>query len=478
MQAMAQPLWLQGLITIGVGAVSGGITNAVAVWMLFHPYERRGIGPFRIQGAIPKNKSRLAKSIGKAVGERLLSPEDLARQLTSPELRTAFDKAIASFLDQALNTPRGALKDELPPALAAELERSLEPLALALAERLGDFVEGPGFDAAIGKYVALDRWVEDGIGRPELEQAIRGFLQTQRDRLLHDERPLLDRLPTGLVAALEHAISDYLPVAVERLGAVLADPTARERLRGGLKKFLDRAIRNMMVHERVMAKLVITETRIDRLLDSLEGDAGGLSEIAEVLESAEFRSQVARGVNDGLVHFLRTPLADRLWALGPDRLDGIERAAADYILTALRSPETRRWAVARAHEAIALGRQALAGEPGRQRVAEVAHAAVRALLEKPIGRPADLLPPDAETRLRHALTEPLWTWMQGQVPVVVSQLSVQEMVEQKVLGFSVERMEELIKRVTAKELTLIVQLGYVLGAVVGVLAFGVNLLFS
>ena len=42
---MAESLWLQVLVTVGVGAISGGITNFVAVWMLFHPYEPRGVGP-------------------------------------------------------------------------------------------------------------------------------------------------------------------------------------------------------------------------------------------------------------------------------------------------------------------------------------------------------------------------------------------------------------------------------------------------
>lgn len=471
---MAQPLWIEALVTVGVGAVSGGITNAIAVWMLFHPYDLRGLGPFRIQGAIPKNKARLAKSIGKTVGERLLSEADLARQLASPGLREAFDRAITMFLDQTLNTPRGPLKDELPPAVAAELERSLEPLAQGLAARLAEFVAGPGFDAAVEKYVVLDRWVAEGVERPELEAAVRNFVAAQRARLLRDERPLLDRLPAGLVAALQQAIADYLPVAVERLGALLADPDARERIRTALKKFLDRAIRSLMVHERVVAKLVVTEKRIDRVLAGLEGD--GLGELTEVLESPEFRSQVAQAVNDAVVRFLRTPLADRLWALGPDRLDGLERTAADYILSAVRAPETRAWAVARARDALALGRTALTGDSGRQRVSEAAHAAVAALLEKPIGRPADWLPADAETRLRRVLTDPLWDWMQRQVPVVVSQLSVQGIVEQKVLGFSVERMEEMIKRVTERELKLIVELGYVLGAVVGAAAFGVSVL--
>src|SRR6059036_2104199 len=101
---MPQSVWLEGLVTVGVGALSGGITNAVAVWMLFHPYEARGVGYFKLQGAIPKNRARLAKSIGKTVGQRLLTEEDLARQLTAPGLREAFDRAIAMFLDRAINT--------------------------------------------------------------------------------------------------------------------------------------------------------------------------------------------------------------------------------------------------------------------------------------------------------------------------------------------------------------------------------------
>jgi uncharacterized membrane protein YheB (UPF0754 family) len=57
---------------------------------------------------------------------------------------------------------------------------------------------------------------------------------------------------------------------------------------------------------------------------------------------------------------------------------------------------------------------------------------------------------------------------------VVARLEVPEMVEQKVLGFSTQRMEEIVRGVTQRELTLIVRLGYVLGAVVGLMAFGLN----
>jgi uncharacterized membrane protein YheB (UPF0754 family) len=39
-------------------------------------------------------------------------------------------------------------------------------------------------------------------------------------------------------------------------------------------------------------------------------------------------------------------------------------------------------------------------------------------------------------------------------------------------------MEELIRAVTQRELTLIVRLGYLLGAIVGLAAWGLNALFG
>jgi uncharacterized membrane protein YheB (UPF0754 family) len=52
------------------------------------------------------------------------------------------------------------------------------------------------------------------------------------------------------------------------------------------------------------------------------------------------------------------------------------------------------------------------------------------------------------------------------------------MVEQKVLGFSLERIEEIVRLTTQRELDVIVRLGYVLGGLVGAAAFGVGVLLN
>ncbi|MBI2402978.1 MAG: DUF445 family protein, partial [Gemmatimonadetes bacterium] len=108
-------------------------------------------------------------------------------------------------------------------------------------------------------------------------------------------------------------------------------------------------------------------------------------------------------------------------------------------------------------------------------LAEGSQTAFEALLERPIQRPADWLPPGARDRLVKALSPALWGWIQQQVPAVVEHLDIEALVEQKVLGFSVQRVEELVRATTQRELDLIVRLGYVLGAVVGLAAWGVSL---
>ncbi len=67
-----------------VGAVIGYCTNYIAVKMLFRPLKAVKIGNFTLPftpGIIPKGKERLAKALGKAIGDTLLTKEDMTNAL-------------------------------------------------------------------------------------------------------------------------------------------------------------------------------------------------------------------------------------------------------------------------------------------------------------------------------------------------------------------------------------------------------------
>lgn len=510
-----------GLVTVTVGAISGGITNAVAIWMLFHPYEERGIRPFRLHGAIPKNKARLAKSIGRTVGEKLLTPADLSRRLSAPEVRAAFDEALSGFLDDLLERERGPLLELVPLSVAAEIEGWVDRAARHAADGLAAHLASPAFVTQMEGWIAqlqaeygdrplsgvltpdrreelrgkVSRWLEQFTGGPDLEGALRHFVEVQLQRLGEDGTPLVDRLPPGLVGTVESSISDYLPMAIERIGAVLSDPDAKGRIHQALRTAFDRSVRDLLLHERIVAKLVVTDQTITRLLDGLERD--GFERFAEALSAPEMRQQLTRAVNEGLASFLRIPLRDRLAAMGPEKQAALAGTLGDWLVRVARDDATRHVAeraVERLLDATerrtwkeflsavpaarlaAFAAQAAGGEEGRRWVADAVRGTLRTLLQRPLGRPADWLGAEATARIRASILDAAWGWTEQQVPRVVAQFNVQEMVEQKVLGFSTARMEEIIRTVTQRELTLIVQLGYVLGALVGAVAFGINLL--
>lgn len=87
-----------------VGGVIGYFTNLIAVKMLFYPHKPIILFGKRLPftpGVIPKGQPRIAKAIGKAVAENLITKEDLEKKLLSDEMM----KGIASMISEKLKSP-------------------------------------------------------------------------------------------------------------------------------------------------------------------------------------------------------------------------------------------------------------------------------------------------------------------------------------------------------------------------------------
>ncbi len=269
---IAESSLVRAAVTVLFGALAGGLTNAVAISMLFHPYEPRGLWRFRIHGAIPKNKARLAKTIGRTVGQRLLTSQDLTSQLSAPGVRDAFDQAVQRFVTHLLETERGSLRESLPAELVSELEQALDAVAETVAGRVDEFVATDAFQEAVERFLVrtheqfadkplgdllttvrqtairewVEEWVSNAVTSEGLRDTIHGWLDRQVDRFSTDPTPLLDRLPPDLVAAVEQEMTGYLPVAIDRLSAILSDPDARERIQRALHELFQRFVRELL----------------------------------------------------------------------------------------------------------------------------------------------------------------------------------------------------------------------------------------
>lgn len=513
---------LRGIVTVVGGAVAGGLTNTVAIWMLFHPTRPPAVlgrSVRALQGAIPKNQPRLAKAIGNTVGNRLLTQDDLARVFGQPAFRSAFDERLDSFLHEALDVERGSLRQVLGPEGAARADRIADEALDHLLPRLAEYLASAAFESAVqdkagalaafladasaGDVLTSDRrariegaaaaWMERAVSGDRFREVVDGWVRQGAEKLLASEATLGEALPPSARDALESGMAEYLPVAVQRLGRMLESPDVRERVEAGVRDMLVWLKEELKFHQMVMAKLVLSDRLVTRALNALEAD--GVSRVAELLR--ERPDATRKAIRQALAGFLDRPLSQVLG--DPKDPDGPLDTAVEWIVDLVRTPATRAL-VAERFAAFLEGASErtwgeLAGGVSPERVSALVVEAARSetadalcreggrrlaatALDRPIGRPARLLPPNVVERIREAASGPLWTWMQRQVPAVVAKVDVAKQVEDKVREFPVKDLEALVRRVTERELRMIVWLGYGLGAFVGGFLVAVNWLWG
>ena len=514
---------VRALVTIGLAALAGGLTNTVAIWMLFRPYEPpKVLGKWRLrffQGAVPKNHSRLATAIGRTVGSRLLTPEDLTNTFAEAEFREAFDQKLAFLVEEVLDKKRGSLREMIPENAMGEVESLIDQALQVGLSELEEYVSSEAFSETAARRTAdvveavrdepvansltsdrqavvkaaADEWLRNVIDSDGFSAAVEGYLNRAALKLLQPGRTFEDILPLGLAGSVEKAISSYLPLAAEHLAGLLDDPKARARFEAIIHDLLQRFLRDLKLHQRVLARFVMTEDTVEKVLNTIEND--GAEQLSNILHDPAVRDAMARGVNEAIVDFLRRAVTEVIGEPDDPTVTEAISTLSDLTVKMTRDPGTYELIVEKLYEGVDNAGARTWGEMldrvPEERISEalvdvartdLARKAVNAgarnliteILKKPIGTPARWLPADSPKRIEAALADPIWEWLQTQVPTVVERIDVARRVEDKVLEFPTERMEEIVRRVTHRELRVIVRLGYVFGAIIG----GVLVLFD
>ena len=511
---MAEEL-LRAIVAIAFGALAGGLTNSLAIWMLFHPYEPPRVWNWHLkmlQGAIPKNQARLAGAVGRTVGTRLLTAEDLAQIFSDQRFRAAFDRQISGFLDALLDTKRGSVRDLIPEDMRGQVQSIVEDVCAFSLKRLHKYLQSDRFadtlaaraeeivlsikDESIGGILtpsreeaiaeAVDDWITDAVETEDFRQAIDEYLDRVARRLLRPGRTFEEVLPPSLVGNFERGIAVYLPLAIQRLGSLLEDEEARARFEGFIHDLLHRFLSDLKFHQRVVAKLIITENTVERVLDTIETE--GVDHLAELLREEAMQEAMARGINDAVVDFLRRPATSVLGEPDDPGVAAARETVVEWLIGVARDPASRSFVVERLEllldkmgartwgevfERLPPDRLAewLVGGARSEAAAmlyqEAADRLSRNILERPIGTPSDWLPPGAAESVEKMLSDTVWEWLQTQVPHITQRIDIAGRVEEKVLALPPSRMEDLVRRVTHRELKIIVRLGYLLGGFIG-----------
>jgi uncharacterized membrane protein YheB (UPF0754 family) len=164
------------------GAFIGYITNAVAIKMLFRPLQERRLFGLRLPftpGILPRERHKLADSIGRMVEQELLTSEVLRERLAKTEVREKIGITVGEYTDQMLKRP-----------LSYWLENREE--TFPLTELLGAFINSDVFDSFLEEIIrnwagdkasaedeTVSSWLTArfrGVGKM-LIPAVRGFIK-------------------------------------------------------------------------------------------------------------------------------------------------------------------------------------------------------------------------------------------------------------------------------------------------------------
>ncbi|MDR1318985.1 MAG: DUF445 family protein, partial [Treponema sp.] len=178
-----------------VGAVIGFVTNVVALRMLFRPLRELRVFGIRIPftpGVLPRQRKKLADSIGSMVERELLTAELLRERLKQEDLRGGLSRAVSEAVDSFLSRP-----------LAGFFQTSVS--GDFIASLFADFINSGVFEGLV-EIVFDSLGVDSGKSLNEilgaertrrLEQEIEGFVE----RELRDNRELICRQAGAAAAA-------------------------------------------------------------------------------------------------------------------------------------------------------------------------------------------------------------------------------------------------------------------------------------
>ncbi|MBU0936038.1 MAG: DUF445 family protein [Spirochaetes bacterium] len=503
-----------------VGAVIGLFTNWLAIKMLFRPrYEKRIFGhrlPFT-PGILPRERQRLAASLGDTAAGDLLTEEVLSTRIMSAEFRQSLRSAVLdgehALLDSTLKDAGAGASTLLPGLIQQTLRNSVQSLGQSAA-----------FQAAATK--ALQTAID------ELDQLPLSSLVNQNTLGSLSGALLTDEACQRVSSALVHALDAQLEKAIIA-GACPADfikidqiPAVSEQLLRFLWPFMAEKVVEILGQQRLRRNLEVTGAvlvrRIIEKLNSVQRFFVGLGgyersilesmpeiiddftiTVQRLLQRDETFNDVLVWLQETLVQFMTTPLAQHRLLAGAAKREELLQKTEHALTTVLRSIDSKKLVetLATRAENQPLGvvfsffpqlQQVLAASAGAwlsslfQTNSDSSRSASRMLsvffetyLEQAENRPlADLLAIDSDkmSELADFASEAVARLAAAQSARIIKSIDVRTMVQDRINALEIEQVERMILRVMDRELKAVTWFGALLGGLMGLTQTLINLL--
>jgi uncharacterized membrane protein YheB (UPF0754 family) len=120
-----------------IGAAIGGVTNHLAIKMLFRPHNAIYIKNWRVPftpGLIPKRRDELAKQLGLTVVNYLLTPETFRKKFFSKDIQEKVEQFVQTKVEETIFTNDKTIQDWLSLAGFSNMPATIEQKVEAIVE--------------------------------------------------------------------------------------------------------------------------------------------------------------------------------------------------------------------------------------------------------------------------------------------------------------------------------------------------------
>jgi uncharacterized membrane protein YheB (UPF0754 family) len=511
--------WKHVVLAVLMGSLIGYVTNWLAIKMLFRPLKEKRIFNRRLPftpGVFPKEKERLAGSIGDTVGNLLLNEEQVVARL----LDSAVEEQVRGFY-------RGAVERALAESCSVhELltrlglpEEELEAALQGAARYLAGVSQDPVFRRRLASSLAgvagflLDRRVRDLVfsrGYAEFKEGLEQALH----RLLAGESTK-QALYSAVDRRLRAAVDSDRPLAELLPPDVLEDLLALVEARGAeFTVALQNYIRSPETRAQVSFRieLFFEENRVKRLLGSvfhwLGADSRTIArrvtgEVVDALADPANQARISREISSWFRDSLNKSPAQWLPAKAGAREETLSRLAG-WLAGRLTDPDAATQLLDGMDESLVgqelkTWREVLnvpGGEAGAEqleelfyrllgaargpRLEQVLYRVLRAgtgrCLAIPVKDLAAALIKYGPPALEEDVVRHYRSFVTTRVPGLLGFADVSGMVRRRVNQLEVLQVEEMLLGIMRRELVAITWLGALLGAVIGLAMVGLQYL--
>lgn len=476
------------IIPIFVGAVIGYFTNWLAIKMLFRPLEVKKVFGLKIPftpGLIPKERKRIASSIGETVGKHLLTPGKISEVLSSNETKTKMkgfivlklnglkenNKSLSDIFKHADEDKYNWFLDSISEKISTLFIKGLrdEELKESLIVSLANIYDKHK-DEMISKLSSgTDSLLNDVKTSTELKVFFMEVLNNGLNDLKNTDRKLEDMIPESLIMKVNSSIDENKKEIMDAIREFYYKPDIQKAIKTSIETLVEENISKMItmfidsatISEKVFAV-------ISRYVDSNQAEETASFVIKDFLNN--IANMEVSSVAEYIVNLIDEEESSNLYSFLMDYIfkEENKRQLIELFIEniRLRDSEIKSYIMGSLTDIID---EIINSNSFYTMVKEFMNKNINQLFSTPISVICQDIDDETTEKIVVGMDRLFNIILKEELYDIISLFNISEIIEEQINGFEVEYTEQLILNIADRELKAITRLGALLGAIMGLL---------